>query len=76
MFIEFKNVIQLDPQDAMAHYELGRVYLKLKNIRGAFQSFKQATELKPEHYNAQLQLGNIYLLSKKTRKPGKRRNLF
>jgi len=27
--IEYKNVIQIDPKDAAAHYQLGEVYLKL-----------------------------------------------
>ena len=40
--IEFRNVVQLDPEDDIANYELGEIYLKLKQVREAFQSFSRA----------------------------------
>ena len=70
--IEFKNVIQIDPKDASAHYELGEVYLKLKKGSEAFRSFQKTTEIDPDHLDAQLKLGNIYLLTKRERRQGKK----
>ena len=46
--IEFKNAIQLVPQDAHAHYKLGLAYLKrggLPNLQKSFQEFKKAADL-------------------------------
>jgi tetratricopeptide (TPR) repeat protein len=35
--IELKNVIQLDPKDDAAYYQLGEAYLKLQQGQDAFQ---------------------------------------
>jgi len=64
--IELKNVIQLDPQDDAAHYELGEVYLKLGQGEDAFQSFSRAVSINPENLNAQLKAGQILLLANRT----------
>jgi len=74
--IEYKNVVQIDPKDDSAHYELGQVYLKLKRGQEAFRSFLRAVELNPGHLDAQLILGNIYLLSKKVEEARKKAELI
>ena len=41
--IEFKNAVQLDPNDAQAHYKLGLAHLKkggLADLQKAFQAFR------------------------------------
>ncbi len=63
--IEFKNVVQLDPKDDVAHYELGETYLKLKQGDEAFRSFSRAASINPENLKAQLKVGEIYLLGER-----------
>ena len=64
--IELKNVIQLDPKNDSAFYELGETYLKLNQGQEAFQAFSRAVSAKPDNMEAQLKLGQILLLGKKT----------
>ncbi|MCG7923574.1 MAG: tetratricopeptide repeat protein [Candidatus Thiodiazotropha lotti] len=66
--LEFKNVLQIDPQDADAYYMFGLIEEKEENWRKAFSLFFRAVELKPEHQNAQVHLGTIYVLAGDTEK--------
>ena len=50
--IELRNVIQLDPKDDSAYYELGKTYLKLKQGQDAFNSFARAISINPENLNS------------------------
>ena len=66
--IEFKNAIQLIPQDAHAHYKLGLAYLKrggFTDLQKSFQEFKKAADLDTTIIDAQLKLGELYLLSQR-----------
>lgn len=65
--IELKNVIQLEPKNDTAHYELGEAYLKLKEVREAFQSFSRAVSINPENIPAQLKMGQLLLLNRQTK---------
>jgi len=63
--IEFKNVVQLDPKDAEAHYRLALTQLKLggmANLQGAFAELNRTVELDKTNRDAQLKLGELYLL--------------
>ena len=60
--IELKNVLQIDPKDAEAYYQLGRVFESLKNYQKAFANYSKAAELSPDHLANQARLGRIYLL--------------
>ena len=65
--IEFKNVLQIDPDDAMGHYKLGLAHLgigKMSNLQGAFQAFSKAVALDPSLLDAQLKMGEFFLLSR------------
>jgi tetratricopeptide (TPR) repeat protein len=69
--IEYKNVAQLDPKDADAHYRLALAYLKLggrTNLQGAFVELKRSTELDNTNQDAQLKLGELYLLGNEPNK--------
>jgi len=66
--IEFRNVVQIDPADDTAHYELGEIYLKLNKVREAFQSFSRAVSTNQDNLKAQLKLGQIFLVVKKPRR--------
>ncbi|MBK8276977.1 MAG: tetratricopeptide repeat protein [Nitrospira sp.] len=64
--IEYRNVIQLDPQDADAHYRIALAYLKLgglpNHLYQAFTELRRAVELDNTNQDAQLKLGELYIL--------------
>jgi putative PEP-CTERM system TPR-repeat lipoprotein len=60
--IELKNVLQIDPKDADAHYQLGTVFEKQKDYRKAFSHYLRAEELDKEHLKNLAALAKIYLL--------------
>jgi len=60
--IELKNVLQIDPKDAEAYYQLGKVFEQQKNYRKAFGLYSKAKELNPELLENQAKLGRFYLL--------------
>jgi Tfp pilus assembly protein PilF len=69
--LEFKNVVQLDPQDAATHYRLALIYLKLggtTNLQDAFAELSQTVQLDKTNRDAQLKLGELYLLGKEPAK--------
>jgi tetratricopeptide (TPR) repeat protein len=45
----FREVIKRQPQDELAHFELGRALLDQGEIDGAIQSFEVAKKLVPDH---------------------------
>src|SRR5712692_8026894 len=64
--IEYRNVIQADPKDAVAHYKLAQTYLALgglSNLQRGFAEMSRAVEFDPELYEAQVKLGELYLLA-------------
>lgn len=63
--IEFKNVVQLDPNDAATHYRLALTHLKLggtTNLQGAFAELSRTVALDKTNRDAQLKLGELFLL--------------
>ena len=60
--IELKNVLQIDPKDAEAHYQLGKIFESKGDYRKAFGNYKKAAELNPDHLENQAKLGRFYLL--------------
>ena len=72
--IEYRNVVQADPNDGDAHYRLALVHLKigsLSNLQAAFSELNRALELDKTNRDAQLKLGELYLLGNE---PAKARN--
>ena len=72
--LEFKNAVQLDPNDAQAHYQLGLAHLQmtaehrdrgaLTDLRAAFRALNRSVQLDTKNIDAQLKLGELYLLAK------------
>ena len=62
--IEYKNLLQIDPNDAKAHYKLGASYMKVGQFQGAYPEFLKSVELDPNLNDARLDLGGFYLLIK------------
>lgn len=64
--IEFKNVIQLDPIDADAHYRQGLSHLKLgtaQDFRDALKALTATVELNAANLDAQVKLGQLLLMA-------------
>lgn len=63
--IEYRNVTQLDPRDADAHYKLALTYIKLgglPNLQHAFAELNQTVTLDADNHDAHLKLGEFFLL--------------
>ncbi len=61
--IELKNVLQIDPKFADAHYLFGEVEAKNKNFRGAYVHYYKAVKLDGDNLEARNKLARLYLLS-------------
>jgi Tfp pilus assembly protein PilF len=57
--IASQKSVQLDPQDAEAHNNLGGILQELDRLKEAEVSYRQAIELKPDYAEAHNNLGNI-----------------
>jgi tetratricopeptide (TPR) repeat protein len=74
--IELKNVVQIDPNDDAAYFQLGESHLKLKEVKEAFQSFSRAATINPDNLKAQLKVGQMLLLGKQTEEAKKKVDLI
>jgi tetratricopeptide (TPR) repeat protein len=57
--IQYSNAVQIDPRFALAHYQLGQVYLKLADSNRAFQELSRTVELAPDNYRAHTDIANL-----------------
>jgi tetratricopeptide (TPR) repeat protein len=62
--IEFKNVLQLDPNHAAAHYGLAKSYLGQKDLQRAYWELQESSRLDPTNVDARLQYAEFLLLGK------------
>lgn len=60
--IELKNVLQIDPKDAQAYFQLGNVFEQKKERMKAFRNFSKAAELDPENFEVQAKIGRYHLV--------------
>lgn len=60
--IEFKNALQLSPNDAKAHFGLAEAYLANKEAQKAFWEFQETVRLDGANLDARLALGQFLLL--------------
>jgi tetratricopeptide (TPR) repeat protein len=58
--LEFRNALQLDPNDAETSYLAGEAAERLGNWREAAQMFQAAIQSNPKHLGALAQLGLLY----------------
>ncbi len=60
----YKQAIRINPDDADAHFYLGRVYTASHMWKEAIESFKQAIKINPDDADAHFSLGASYLILK------------
>lgn len=61
--LEFKNVLQIDPNDAEGYYMFGQIEEHEQDWRKAYALFTRVIELNPTHPGALVHLGRLYALS-------------
>ena len=59
--IEYKNVLQIDPNHAAAHHGLALAFLRAGKNRDAFWELRETVRLDSENFEAKLQLGQILI---------------
>lgn len=63
--IEYRNVVQIDPKHSEARHKLGIIYLKVGDVRKAFQELHAASALDPANEDALIKTAELYYYSKK-----------
>ncbi|MCH7849384.1 MAG: tetratricopeptide repeat protein [Planctomycetes bacterium] len=58
--VHFRRVIEIEPDDAEGHSNLGAVYIDLGRYQEALDTLKQAIRIKPHYAEAHLNLGVAY----------------
>lgn len=58
---EFKEVLEIDPDDAETRYNLGNAYVDKEMFDEAISAYKKAIELNPGFIDAYINLGTVYL---------------
>ena len=58
------KAIQLDPTSLQGHFQLGSVYMKLKDYPKAIETFRKVGELDPKYPAAFFNLGYLYAIKK------------
>ena len=56
----YRRAIELDPENASAHFNLGLLLQQMGNRRDALKAYKRTVELEPRHAWAHYQKGTIY----------------
>jgi len=62
--IEFRSMLQIDPNDAQAHYGLAKALLGSQDPRKAYWELQETVRLDPENLDARLQYGQFLLFGK------------
>jgi tetratricopeptide (TPR) repeat protein len=57
--IEYKNVLQIDPNHAEAHWKLSQAYLKSDKAKEGFWELRETVRLDPKNQDAKLQFAQI-----------------
>jgi len=60
--IEYKNVLQLDPNNSAAHWGLAKGYLANQQIQEGFWELRETVRLDPDNKDAREQLSQLLLL--------------
>src|SRR5262249_28377802 len=63
--IEYRNVLQIDPNQPHAIAQLGLAHYQLGEVGQSFRFLLRARELTPDDAEVHLKLGTIYLMARK-----------
>ncbi len=72
--IEYKNVVQLDPNNADAHYGLARAYLNFDKTRDGYWELRETVRLDASNLDAKLLFGRLSVLAGETEEAIKQAN--
>ncbi len=61
--IEYRNVLQLDPNRADAHHALAKAYLQLKRGKEAYWELSETVRLDHSNVEARLTLGGLSIIA-------------
>lgn len=64
----YETAASLDPKNGAAHYRIGLVYIRSKNLPVSEQAFIKATQVDPEYTLAYKELGEAYYMAKEGKK--------
>src|SRR5690242_3496591 len=65
--IEYRKALESDPKLAIAHFELGQLYLGNKDLLSGFRQVSMAVQLDGSNVEARMLLGNMFLAGQKYR---------
>ncbi len=57
---QFKNVVKIDPTDAVVRFGLGKLHAEAGQHEEAVEQFREVLRLKPDYSAAYLELGRSY----------------
>ena len=61
--IEYKSVLQLDPNHAAAHHALAKAYLRNRQPREGFWELRETVRLDPSNLDARLEFAQLAILA-------------
>ncbi len=61
--IEYKNVLQIDPNHAAGHHGLSKAYLKNAQVREGFWELRETVRLDVQNLDAKIELGQLLVLA-------------
>ncbi|WP_339947674.1 tetratricopeptide repeat protein [uncultured Albimonas sp.] len=61
--LEFRNAIQLEPQNVVARYELVKFFKQTNNINGAVGQLRAILGTQPDHVDARIDMAEIMLVA-------------
>lgn len=62
--IEYRNVLQIDPNQADAHFKLAKSYFKDGKLKEGFWELREAVRLDPENIDATVWLAQVLVVAK------------
>lgn len=61
--IEFKNALQLDPNDAKTHFDLSQAFLKAGDVKEGFWELRETVRLDTSNHEAMVQFAGLSILA-------------
>ena len=62
--IEYRNVLQIDPNNGPAHYALARSYTALQKLKEAYWELHESVRLAPDNLEARISFAQFSLIAR------------